>query len=445
MKTIQTFILLVFVTLLFTASSFSQYKEDAYRLSYLGTGIGARSLGLGTAYTGIADDFTAVYWNPAGLGQIENNEISGGLSHFSYENDNTFLGKKESFSSSATNLDNIGLVYPFPAQQGHLVFAIGYGRQSDFTTALAFSGFNSSITGRTSASYPDSVDIATNILESGGMNNWIIAGAIEAERGLFIGASLNFISGSYTYNRDFVGSDPKNLYYMYQIDRQYSIDEDIGGVTGRIGLLYETRNQRGRIGLNIKFPSYLSLRDDWSDVTNYYDDIPDSDYTYKESGYSEFDLVTPFVFSAGISWTFGDLLLAGSVDYTDWTQMEFKNTYTELMQENTVIKEKLKSTVNLRLGAEFAVPTTDISVRAGFAYLPSPFKFQSSTNAQKYITGGLGWKIEDAIRLDIGYAYGFWDTAHEVNYDPGYTDNYPATTSEKIRTHTVLASLMYRF
>jgi long-subunit fatty acid transport protein len=445
MKTIQMFVLVFVILFLFAGTSFSQYKEDAYRLSYLGTGIGARALGMGTAFTGIADDFSAAYWNPAGLGQIEKNEISGGLSQFSYGNDNTFLGNKKSFSSSSTNLDNFGLVYPFPVQQGHLVFAIGYGRQSDFTTALAFSGFNPNVTGKNPSDYPDSIDINTNILESGGINNWIVAGAIEAQRGLFIGASLNFVSGTYSYSRDYLGSDTKNLYPWFDINRQYSIDEDIGGITGRLGLLYETRNKRGHIGLNVKFPTYLSLRDDWTDITYYYDDIPDSDYTAKESGYSEFDVVTPFVFSAGISWQFGDLLLAGSVDYTDWTQMEFRNTYADLMQENTVIKQKMNATTNLRLGAEFSVPNSDVALRAGFAYLPTPFKFQTSSNAQKYITGGLGWNIEDAVRLDVGYAYGFWDTAHEVYYDPGFMDNYPATTSEKITTHTVNVSLLYRF
>lgn len=41
------------------------------------TEIGLRANGMGTAYTGIADDASAVYWNPAGLAQIEDGNISG--------------------------------------------------------------------------------------------------------------------------------------------------------------------------------------------------------------------------------------------------------------------------------------------------------------------------------------------------------------------------------
>ncbi|MCS7184786.1 MAG: PorV/PorQ family protein [bacterium] len=42
---------------------------------FLSWGAGARSLGMGRAYTSIADDSTAVYWNPAGLGQLERREF----------------------------------------------------------------------------------------------------------------------------------------------------------------------------------------------------------------------------------------------------------------------------------------------------------------------------------------------------------------------------------
>jgi long-subunit fatty acid transport protein len=449
MKNILKALLSLLITIAVIDIGFAQYKEDAYRLSYLGLGIGARSLGMGTAYTSISNDFSAAYWNPAGLGQVKTNEFSVGLSSLSYNNstgplslvDNnsvTFLRNQRSFTNTSTNLNSIGLVFPFPVRQGSLVFAIGYNRQSDFTTALAFQGFNQK---DSTKAYPDNVDIQTKVLEGGGLNNWTAAGAIEAAMGLYLGASLSIISGSYTYNRDFLGSDVNNQRAWYQINRKYLINEDVTGFTGRLGLLYETRNHRGQFGINIKLPSHLSVRDDWSDIENYYDDIPDSDYVNTKNGYSEFDVVTPFVFSAGLSWSFGDLLLAVDIEYTDWTQMEFRNTYADLIQENTVIKDEMKPTVNFRLGAECAIPETDLRLRAGFAYIPSPFTFQTTSNAQKYITCGLGWLIEDAIQLDFGYAYGFWETSHQVTYDPPYN----TITKEKIKTHSIIATAAYRF
>lgn len=38
-------------------------------------GMGARALGMGEAFTGLADDLSAVWWNPAGLVQTEKNEV----------------------------------------------------------------------------------------------------------------------------------------------------------------------------------------------------------------------------------------------------------------------------------------------------------------------------------------------------------------------------------
>jgi hypothetical protein len=47
-----------------------------YSNEVLAIGVGARAMGMGGAFSAIADDSTAVYWNPAGLPQIKNAEIS---------------------------------------------------------------------------------------------------------------------------------------------------------------------------------------------------------------------------------------------------------------------------------------------------------------------------------------------------------------------------------
>ena len=42
------------------------------------TGIGARPLGMGGAFVAVADETSAVFWNPGGLGQLTRAELSGG-------------------------------------------------------------------------------------------------------------------------------------------------------------------------------------------------------------------------------------------------------------------------------------------------------------------------------------------------------------------------------
>lgn len=44
--------------------------------AYLKMGVGARALGMGSAFTAVADDSTAAFWNPAGLATLERPEAS---------------------------------------------------------------------------------------------------------------------------------------------------------------------------------------------------------------------------------------------------------------------------------------------------------------------------------------------------------------------------------
>ncbi|MFQ5770148.1 MAG: hypothetical protein ACE5HX_06410 [bacterium] len=47
-----------------------------YAAEFLRIGVGARALGMGGAYVALANDGTAVFWNPAGLAQINALQLS---------------------------------------------------------------------------------------------------------------------------------------------------------------------------------------------------------------------------------------------------------------------------------------------------------------------------------------------------------------------------------
>ena len=52
-------------------------EVDFYRLhgSDLGLGVGARAMAMGGAFSAVADDANAVYWNPAGLTQLDRHQL----------------------------------------------------------------------------------------------------------------------------------------------------------------------------------------------------------------------------------------------------------------------------------------------------------------------------------------------------------------------------------
>src|SRR3989338_8100 len=67
--------LLLIVSLLIGHCVFAQGQAGT-DIAVLKAGVGARPLGMGSAFTAVADNADAPYWNPAGLGQITSNEIT---------------------------------------------------------------------------------------------------------------------------------------------------------------------------------------------------------------------------------------------------------------------------------------------------------------------------------------------------------------------------------
>lgn len=61
---------------LFLCVCFAQAQGAKYAGEFLSLGVGARALGMGGAFAGVADDVTACFWNPAGLSQLSRGELS---------------------------------------------------------------------------------------------------------------------------------------------------------------------------------------------------------------------------------------------------------------------------------------------------------------------------------------------------------------------------------
>jgi hypothetical protein len=52
-------------------------QQERYAAAFLEIPLGARALGMGTAFTAVATDGTAFYWNPAGVGLLQEALLSG--------------------------------------------------------------------------------------------------------------------------------------------------------------------------------------------------------------------------------------------------------------------------------------------------------------------------------------------------------------------------------
>jgi long-subunit fatty acid transport protein len=481
---------LALVALVTTGSLRAQFAEDALRFSTFNLGVGARSAGMGNVSIGLADDYSALFTNPAGLGSLRSYEFSVGLSNSSYNNDATFFGNMLNATDRVTNLNNIGLVYPVPTKRGSLVFAFGFARVANYSTTSSFKGFNpgnsivealtpdvnlnsmssadrkslldnnipfqiylaDSSAGRLYPNVTDSVQQEGSVREGGGLNSWSFGGAIEIAKGLTLGLGLNILSGSYSYDRLFTESDAKNIYHYgppFDFDHfryESSVNSNISGYNGVIGLMYRKQGKY-KVGLTVRTPTYYDISEDFSDVGSSWFDNGDY-YSIKNPGSTKYNIRTPFIFSGGASFQVTEwLLLAGDAEYTDWTQMEFTNTDNQdLIDENRVIRDVFRPTTNLRGGAEITFFNLGLKLRGGAVYNPSPYLADQNTTDydQLYFTGGFGLAVDENVFVNGSIAFGKWKTFRDNYYLPGLTVA-PSRTSESVNTNTLNVTLSYRF
>jgi long-subunit fatty acid transport protein len=485
-----TRVILGFALTILTCSSIlrAQYAEDALRFSTFNMGVGSRFAGMGNASVGVADDFSALFTNPAGLTSLRSFEFSVGMSNVGYSNDAAFLGNTMNASNRVTNLNNLGIVYPVPTSRGGLSLAFGVARVANYSTTVSFKGFNpgssivgsltpnvnlnglsadgkkslldnnipfqiylsDSIRGRLYPNVTDSVQQEGTILEGGGLNSWSLGGAIEIAKGLSLGFGFNLLTGSYSYDRLYTESDAKKVYY-FNLNRddfqrfQYesTINSDISGYNAVIGLMYQKQG-KFKLGLTVRTPTYYDISEDFTDRGNsLFYNSDHFDVTVSQS--TKYNVKTPPVITLGGSLRLVDmLLLAADAEFTDWTQMEFTNDNPDLIDENRVIRETFRSTTNLRGGAELSLFNLGIQLRAGAVYNQSPYKGDPTSFDQLYYTAGVGVTLEENVFLNASLAFGKWNTFRDNYYLDGVVAP-PSRTSESVNTNSFNVTLSYRF
>jgi len=483
--------LIAAVLVLAPVSLTAQIPEDALRLGTPGIGVGARAIGMGGAYTGVANDFSAIYWNPAGLAQAVRGEFSVGLNYNNIGDNSTYFGTADQYTVNATTLNSLGLVYPLPVRRGSAVIAFGYDRQSSFAGGLSFTGFNpnssiiqtyarngdyepndlsgdlayqlyladTTLSGKWNSPITGRLTQLGTILEAGGLNNWSVGGAIDVGKNLSMGLTVTYLSGSYRYDHTYREED-RNGYYtsmplavyqsFYSLAMNDYINDDIAGWNAKFGLMYRVPDVF-RLGITIKTPTAFNIRETFGTpasspvVATVGTGGASTTTTFDPGeGSSEYNITTPWVFGGGASVILGDLVLAADAEYTDWTQLEFSNANPDVIANNQTIKQIFVGTTTLRGGAEYDIHQIGVRLRAGYMLIPSPYRGDPSSFDQKYVTGGLGILLGEATMLDLAYAHGMRDTFVYSYVDPNGVIAAPMV-DQKITTNNFFLTLTYRF
>ncbi len=433
-----------------------QTAYDAIHITENEEGFGTRALAMGGAYTALANDYSGIYWNPAGLGSINKTGIYAELSHLQFSNNALYMGNLTSNNQGFTKLKSLGFVMPLPTGQGSFVIAGGFNRVLDYDDHLYFEGFGDISNNIGFEIEDDNGDIyfypfdlgvyrQEEVRSEGSLRQWSLGGALALSPNFTIGLTTSLVHGKEEYNFGFSQFDDDNLYYEYPGDfDEYTVNQylqsDYYALNLKLGGMVNL-NKMLRIGGVITLPSKYYIEETHSFSDNLFFDDGTDDPT-EDTGNWDYHVKTPFIFDAGIAFTNKLITLSASTRYCDWSQTRFEvseyeldnQDYRSIVSENNDLARDYDQVLEYRLGGEVTLPGLNIKVRAGYTLIPSPLR--DSNDDRATYSAGISFKVDKNVSLDFTYLKSDWTRDSWDIYTP-------AGVHENIETHKVLVGLTY--
>jgi len=319
---------LVLCTVVLLLASIAGAQQLELKLS----GAGARAEGLGRAFVGVADDATAIVWNPGGLGQLERPEASVVVrsvsEKFDYENArNPDWNETSDQSHFAFNFGSFA--YPIAIGSNNLVLAVAYQKQIDLYSKEETEQYS---------------------FESKGGANTITPGVAMRFGSVFgVGASTNIWTGS--SEEKYVDKTPPST--TDETKYKFSGTNFVAGVMVDLSGLQQPIPVK--FGATIRTPFDLSVK---------IDDLPDA----------ELVIQMPMMIGIGTSVRIGDsFLIAADFETMAIGGKKFQYFYQGQLSGEDDIADLDKSLNQIRVGAEYLVVLSGglIPLRAGFHTVPT--------------------------------------------------------------------------
>ncbi|MEZ5357637.1 MAG: outer membrane protein transport protein [Candidatus Zixiibacteriota bacterium] len=411
-------------------------------------GVGAKAKAMGGSFRAIADDWSAAYYNPAGLFYVTENQITinEAITNFRFKYSPSvnmngypigfYEGEIYNRYEVLTN-PTLGGFFKMPVKNKDFVFGLAIFQPFDMNNSWeVFGSLNNeaNLPGQQIEHNFDAVAI-----------NAVVALEL-VENKLSLGLSGGVLKGDLNYGGFFLRdnpADPNAAYYEDIASRPNNLvtewqktDGNGVGANLRVGVLAKP-TPKISFGLSYAMKSTITIDGDadfnfYMPYIPYYNsNFPDSaDYiltsgaVYTNSGSFETEVTLPAQFAAGIALQVTDkLLVAGDLEYTFWQDFEgyvFKYTLpdpnlTRSARINTWAAESMSvpvdwdNTLRGSIGLQYDYSEM-IKLRCGYAADQTPVKYGTMTPAF-FDTGlkhsfnlGLGLVFEN-VRLDISTEY----------------------------------------
>jgi long-subunit fatty acid transport protein len=432
------------------------------QISFNFAGQGARALGMGGAFIGIADDATAISWNPAGLGQLDRPELSGvgkfTASKLSWDPTTvTQYGYTENFKSTSEShfVLNFGSgAMPIKMANRNLVFAVAYQQQLDFYTKQEYQ--DTFTIWNNNPPYNADTLTGTKVDKTTGAVYTISPGfGFQVTPRVLVGAACNIWTGSPTekITRDLTSQN----FAFFGTNRTYEWKDKMvfGGLNFTAGALVDVKPVK--LGAVIRTPLSLKLHDETSErmreTSRYWNTTYenwDTTLRYPREGSIKYKF--PFMFGFGISVSpTQNFTLAADYDFRPLSSVTLVDSSGKDFRE-TPNSDTLDwpSSNQIRLGVEYLLMYGGgiVPLRAGFYTDPlidRHVDFNSTTKGGQ-VTGigftfGTGFAVK---RFQFDVAYGYNTASQEWKWDTSGLPN-PASSKEKASTHSILGSAIFKF
>ena len=366
---------------------------------------GVKAMGMGFAFTAQADDPSAIYFNPAGLTQLEGKNLMLGATYVK-ENGGKYAG--------TTPVDDF--LTGFTTQKSetqktlHFLIPNGYFTSTNKETGIAWGIGVFAPFGLGQQYVSNSASIFRNQTTKIDLQTVVINPTIafEINEMLSVGFGIDYMYGTATLGKTpwsplLLGANNGNVYEL-----ELEGDGDAWGYNFGI-LLKPTPNLR--IGANYRSPFELNIKGGDVDLSNINPGVAPlfGGSTFHTQGDATVSM--PATFAIGVAYTWDRLTVEADADWTFWSSYEslpitIKDEVppgvpdANQILRSTDARKDWRDVCALRLGAEYRA-TDKLALRAGFVYDPTPVPAET-----------MGPELPDSTRLNymlgLGYKFGSW-------------------------------------
>jgi len=389
-------LLAVLLALLFSAgTSFA----SGFRLPEAGV----KAMGMGFAFTAQADDPSAIYFNPAGLTQLEGNNLMVGGT-FVNENGGEFRG--------TTPVDNVAASKSETQKTLYFLIPNAYYTHTNKSTGFAF-GVGIFAPFGLGQEYEDrNTSIFRNQITKIDLQTIVVNPTVAFKVGdaLSVGAGIDFMYGKAKLAKTPWSPTLGNVYNL-------ELEGDGTAWGYNFGLLLKP-SRNFRVGANFRSPFTLEIKDGDVDITNIAAAVrPVFDPTNPSATFRTKATTTismPATFAFGAAYTMGKLTMEADADWTFWSSynslpIDMKDNRGALLPDTNAAKN-WQDVCAVRVGAEYRV-TDPFALRAGFVYDPTPVPAAT-----------MGPELPDATRLNYMVGAGYKVSAWTIDLAVMYID-----------------------